>query len=154
MEATLVHPRASFSSPFPPFRGIDIGTPERPCPALSRTVGVHRAPLFLLKEYTILILLLDEAYNPTPHATRVAVTKRGLREIEAPSKGTDFMICDANGAGKATTTAPTALAPKTQPFFVPEVVTHEIAHPARLRLTLFLERQPLDKARYSIWPCK
>jgi hypothetical protein len=112
MEHAPVHPRASLSSPFPPVRGIDIGTPERPCPALSRPVLVHRAPLFFVKEDAILILLLNQADNPTPHAACVAVPKRGLREIEAPSKGTDLMICDTNGAGKSAATSTAAQAAK------------------------------------------
>ncbi len=147
MEHAPVHPRASFSSPFPPFRGIDIGTPERPCPALSRPVFVHRAPLVFVKENAVLVLLLNEAYNPAPHAACVAVPKLDLREIEASSKGAYLIICDTNGAGKSAATSTAAQAPKAQTVFVPEIITHEITDPARLRLTLLLERQPREKAR-------
>jgi len=112
MEATHVHPRASLRPPFPPLRSIDIGTPERPCPALSRPVFVHRAPLFFVKEDAILILLLNEADDPAPHAACVAVPKRGLREIEASSKGAYLIICDTNGAGKSAATSTAAQAPK------------------------------------------
>jgi hypothetical protein len=79
---------------------------------LSRPVFVHRAPLFFVEEDAILILLLDEADNPAPHATRVAVPKLDLRKIEASSEGAYLIICDTNGAGKSAATASAAQAPK------------------------------------------
>jgi hypothetical protein len=79
---------------------------------LSRSVFVHRAPLFFVEEDAILILFLDEAYNPAPHATRVAVPKLDLREIEVSSKGAYLIICDTNGAGKSAATSTAAQAPK------------------------------------------
>ena len=132
METTPVHPGASICPPFPPLRGIDIGTPERPRPALTRAAGVHGAPLFFVKEDAILVLLLDEAEDPVPHATRVAVPKLGLGEIETTSEGTNLIICDTNSAGKSATTAATAQAFKAQSLFVPEIVTHEMTHTAQL----------------------
>jgi hypothetical protein len=114
---------------------------------LSRAVFVHRAPLFFVKEDAIFIFLLDEADNPAPHAPRVAVPKLGLWEIETAGDGADLIIGDANGTGKSATTAPAAQALKVKTIYVPEIISHEIADPARLRLTLFLERQSREKAR-------
>jgi hypothetical protein len=99
---------------------------------LSGAINVHRAPLFFVKEDAVLVLLLDEADNPAPHAPRVAVPKLGLREIETAGDGADLIIGDTNGAGKAATTAPAAQAPKAQTFFVPEIVTHEMTDTAQL----------------------
>ena len=125
MEHAPVHSRASLRPPFPAVRGIDIGAPEWPCPALTRAVGVHRAPLLFIKENAVLILLLDEADNPAPHAPRVAVPKLGLREIETAGDGADLIIGDTNDAGKAATTAPAAQALKVKTIYVPEIIPHE-----------------------------
>jgi len=132
MEHALVHPRASLCPPFPSLRGIDIRSPERPGPALSRPVFVHRAPLFFIKEDAIFILLFDEADDAASHAPRVAVPKLGLRELETSSEDADLISGDTNSAGKTATTAPAAQAFKAKTLFVPEVVSHEMAQPVRV----------------------
>ncbi len=128
MEHALVHPGTSLCPSLPSLRGMDVGTPEWPCPALSRAVAVHGAPLGFVKKNAVLVLLLDEADNPVPHAPRIAVPKLGLREMETAGDGADLIIGDTNGAGKAATAAPAAQAPKAKPVFVPEIITHEMAH--------------------------
>ncbi len=99
---------------------------------MSRAVAVHGAPLIFVKKNAVLVLLLDEADNPAPHAPRVAVSKRGLREIETASEGAYFIIGDANSSGKSAAASAAAQAPKAQTFFVPEIVTHEMIDTVQL----------------------